>query len=280
MSEELQISPDGNYLWDGKDWISVQHVPLRVVGHLPGARLSPDDNFWWNHAAGRWERVADAPASATPPAGPPAAHNPVTSTTPELEEPPTVEQMQWGREVLDVAVLSIVPTANEVAEKVVELGGNSETVLKVLEKGGEGVHALEMLGLEGGAVFGGAVASAIIVPFAMWYEGLGANNARNLEYVRWHIYAPWMHGFIGGLYGVNVGGDDALFGAWKQVGESFVSGMDDAGKRALIGALIAHFVYNSSSTEVVNEKLTHQQWDQRLDWNHGYKGLEFVLSAS
>jgi hypothetical protein len=63
MSEELQISPDGNYLWDGSQWISVEHVPLRVFGHLPGARLSHDDNFWWNHVA----TVGSASRTRVPP---------------------------------------------------------------------------------------------------------------------------------------------------------------------------------------------------------------------
>lgn len=280
MSDELQISPDGHYLLDGGKWISVEHVPLRVVGHLAGARLSSDDNFWWNHVADRWQRVADAPASATPPAGPPAAPNPVTTTTPQLEEPPTAEEMKWGRDVLETAVISIVPTANEVAEKVVGLGGDSEAVLKVLEKGTDGIHVLETFGLEGGLVFGGAVASTIIVPFAMWYEAIGANNAGNIEYLRWRIFEPWMHGFIGGLYGIETGGDDELFGGWKQTGAGFVNGMDGIGKRAVTGALIAHYVYNSSSSDVVSEQLTHAQWDQRLNWTHAYQGLEFVLSAS
>jgi hypothetical protein len=280
MSDELQISEDGHYLWDGADWISVEHVQLSVVGHLAGAQLSPDDNFWWNHVAQQWQRVADASPSSTPPAEPPAHHNPVTTTTSELEEPPSAEDMTWGREALDDALMSIVPLANEAAEKVVKLGGLPEEVTKVLEKAGEGVHALEMVGLEGELVFGGAAAAAIIVPFAMWYESLEGNNARNISFVRWRIFDPWMHGFIGALYGTATGGVDyELFTGWKEQGASFIGGMDDTGKRAVTGALIASFVYNSSAKDVVGQRLTHEQWDQRLNWTHAFEGLKYVLSA-
>jgi hypothetical protein len=277
MPEELQISPDGNYLWDGAQWISVEHVPLRVFGHVPGARLSHDDNFWWNHVANRWERVADARAAAVPPSGPPAARNPVTSTTSDLEEPPTVEHMQWGRAVVDDVLRGLVGPVSELAEKVLRLGGTPDEILKVLEKGGEGVHALEMFEIGGEAMFGGAAAAAIIVPFAMWYEAIQANYAGDLHRLRWQIYNPWMNGFIGGLYNTSLG-ENPLFATWQQGAHAFTSGLDDSGKRAVTGALIATYAYNLSTT-TVNAKLTHEQWDMRLDWRHGYRGLEIALSG-
>jgi hypothetical protein len=134
------------------------------------------------------------------------------------------------------------------------------------------------LGLHGGAVFAGATASAIIVPFAMWYEAIGANNAGNKAHLSWLVYEPWTLGLIGGLYGTTVGNVDELFAGWKEQGESFVSGMDGHAKRALTGALIATYVYNQS-IGTLNEQLTQEQWDQRLNWNHAHEGLKIMLSV-
>jgi len=129
-------------------------------------------------------------------------------------------------------------------------------------------------------VFGGAAAAAIIVPFAMWYESIEGNNERNISFVRWRIFDPWMHGFIGALYGTATGGVDyELFAGWKERGADFIGGMDDTGKRAVTGALIAAYVYNSSDTEVVSQTLTHDQWDQRLRWTNAFEGLKYILSA-
>lgn len=276
---ELNISQDGHFLWDGRDWISVEHVRLGVLGHLSGVHLSHDDNFWWNHVSGHWQRVADAPASAQPPVGPPGAPNPVTTTTPELEQSPSAADMNWGFQMLDNALVSIVPDVKELVDKIVELHGNAELVTKVLEKGAEGVHAIEVLGIaESGVIFAGSTAATIIVPFAMWYEAIGANNAGQKAQLSWQVYRPWALGLIGGLYNTNVGGVDELFAGWKEQGANFVNGLDDQGKRALTGALIATYVFNQSLGEV-HQQLTHEQWDQRLNWNHAYSGLEIMLSA-
>jgi hypothetical protein len=279
MAEELKISTDGRRLWSGKEWISVKNVSLKVLQDKQGVQLSPDDNFWWNHVTQSWERVSDAPASATPPSGPPSGPNPVTTTTPQLEEPPTVEEMREGAAVLSGSLNGIVTPVHELAEKILKLGGTPEIVMKLVENTADGFHALELLGIESAVVFGGATLATIIVPLGMWLEGLeDAVNAGRLERIRWEIYKPWMHGYISGLYNQETGGNEDPFKPWYQQGKDITSGLDANGKRGLTGDLIAAYVYNTSKTETVLDRLTHEQWDRRIDWRHAYSGLEIKLS--
>ena len=51
--QELQMSPDGNYWWDGQGWRDAAHeVP-------PAAQRSPDGGFWWDGRA--WRPASQAP---------------------------------------------------------------------------------------------------------------------------------------------------------------------------------------------------------------------------
>jgi hypothetical protein len=51
--QELQMSPDGNFWWDGQTWRDAAH------GVPPAAQRSPDGGFWWDGRA--WRPVPQAP---------------------------------------------------------------------------------------------------------------------------------------------------------------------------------------------------------------------------
>jgi hypothetical protein len=86
-----------------------------------------------------------------------------------------------------------------------------------------------------------------------------------------------MTGFIGGLYNIDLG-ETPPYTPWQHGARAITAGLDDSGKRAVTGALVATYAYNLSTT-TVSAKLTHEQWDMRLDWRHTYQGLEIALSG-
>jgi hypothetical protein len=61
----LQMSPDGNYWWDGQAWRNASEAAP------PTAERSPDGHYWWD--GNRWRRMPNAPeaAPATPEPSPP-----------------------------------------------------------------------------------------------------------------------------------------------------------------------------------------------------------------
>jgi len=57
----VQMSPDGNYWWDGQAWKDAAHETP------PAAQRSGDGTLWWDGA--NWRPVSQAPAPEQPPTG-------------------------------------------------------------------------------------------------------------------------------------------------------------------------------------------------------------------
>lgn len=203
---------------------------------------------------------------------------------PEPEDPPpTRQEIDRGREVVDYHIDDIVERAKKFAEKVSGLEEH-DVIPKLIDAVHTDVELLELtewteeIFAVGETVFVAGTFLAIAAPFAMWYEAIQANFAGQLTAYRWAVYRPWMDGYLAGLYGHGPGEVPQFFVPMRDHGYHASAGLNQADRKAVLALL----VFASGSMGFVDEpdQLTAQQWAASKE-NRGwtYQGLEKVISG-
>jgi hypothetical protein len=162
-----------------------------------------------------------------------------TAPVEAADPPPTLAEVDHGRELLDYYVDEIVAKATAFAEKVKDMGPADEVLPKLLDAAHTGAVVGEIFELTESAVFvGGATGLTILAPLAMWYEAIGANDAGELHALRWHVFHPFMSGFWAGLYDQAPGAVDELFQAVATSAHATASSFSESQKKGIRAILL------------------------------------------
>lgn len=198
------------------------------------------------------------------------------------DPPPTLAEVNAGREALTGVVEDIVEKAQDFAERVSGLGEPAEVLARLVDA----VHAdlelanlLELSTVAEAAVFAGEAVAVIAVPFVMWYEAIQANNAGVLHEYRWQVLNAWRTGFWGGLYESGVGEVNALFTGLANNAYAQASGLGADVKKGALGLLLAMSDAMDYIPDESNPTISPEQWALAgTSTGYTWQGLETFIS--
>ena len=217
-----------------------------------------------------WSNPPAAP-SADEPA--PAAADTTPAATPSQDDtPPTFADFERGEVVVQFYVKPIIKFGHEFAENLATLPEHPTA----------GVISAALEGfITGAEVFGADFppVSAILGPFTMWLEAIGANDARERATNRWRVYNMFIAGFIGGLHMRDTGSaDPAFLQPMLDAAFTAAANLSDADKKAVKAYLLEHSNLDGGrSLNESNPQMAPSKWlNHEGGWTR--QGLEDVMT--
>ncbi len=199
------------------------------------------------------------------------------------DPPPDYFAIATARPLLDWDIAEIVGAATEFAESVSGLGPPDEVRGKLIELAHTGLLINDIFDLADGTALEGAlfyagIGAAIVAPFAMWYEAIGANNAGDLHSLRWQVYHPFMDGFLAGLHGTAPAGQDPLFAAVTEHGRVRGEALGSF-KNAALAILLYEAGAIDELPDADNPTIDARKWRQSgADYSTTWYGLENLIT--
>ena len=248
-------------------WTDQQFYDRYPIGR-PLDTSNPDDAEYiefWNDIreqidgrGGRWDWTASVSSSA---AQADAQADPAPTTA---DEPPTYQDYERGKEITQYYIGPIIEFGHEFAENLATLP--EHPTAGIIQS------ALESF-ITGAEVFGAHFppVTAVLGPFLMWYEAIGANDAGERATNRWRVYNAFINGYLSGLHMRDGGPADPAF-LQPVLDSAFMatSNLSDSDRRAVKAYLLENSSLDGGrSLSADNPKMDARKWQNHEGgWTH------------